>query len=286
MLDTAAATVPGAGGRWMSGAGRARSAPTSPGAACPSSGGSSFGMLAVARSTGRPSVVQGDMRRLPVDDGSCSLVVAFYSIHRFRGRRRGAPWARWPGCCAPVVSCWWSRTSVTGTCASRSSSDTASRRWPAPCTRARSSPLSLPAPGSPCSGPRSGAPRPRAPLATHLRAGPPTGLTAGVPGPQPGTVWAGACPASTSHMASQAMRAMRVRVRLVALPMWGSRTVRGAVEEAGVDRRLPFVDVEPGGEEVAGVEGVGQRRLVDHRAAGRVDQHGGGLHGRPARPRR
>ena len=103
--------------------------------------------------------------------------------------------------------------------------------------------------------------------------------------PQAVTRLAGVRPASTSHTPWQATRAIWVRVARLALPMWGSSTVRGARQQAGVHVGLALVDVEAGGEDGAGVQGVGQRLLVDHRSPGRVHHHGvGAQQGQLARP--
>ena len=50
--------------------------------------------------------------------------------------------------------------------------------------------------------------------------------------------------------------------------------MRGALEQPGVHGGLALVDVEAGGEDGAGVERLGQSLLVDHRASGRVHEHG------------
>lgn len=81
MLEAAAATVPRGGWALDVGCGTGTTSAFVAGHGVPVVGVDlSFGMLAVARSVGRPPVVQGDMRHLPVGDDSCSLVVAFYSI--------------------------------------------------------------------------------------------------------------------------------------------------------------------------------------------------------------
>ena len=77
---------------------------------------------------------------------------------------------------------------------------------------------------------------------------------------------------------------MRVRVACDADPMCGSSTVRGALEQPRVHLGLALEHVEPGREQPAGVQRVGERLLVDHRAARGVHEHRGRLHERePAR---
>ena len=54
--------------------------------------------------------------------------------------------------------------------------------------------------------------------------------------------------------------------------MCGSSTVRGASSRRGVHLGLAFVHVEPGREQTARVQRVGERRLVDHRCRARCSR--------------
>ena len=58
----------------------------------------------------------------------------------------------------------------------------------------------------------------------------------------------------------------------------GQENSVGGVKQPRVDLGLTFVDVEPGSEDGAGVQCLGQRLLVHHRAAGRVHEHSVGTH--------
>ena len=65
---------------------------------------------------------------------------------------------------------------------------------------------------------------------------------------------------------------MRVRVACDADPMCGSNTVRGALEQPRVHLGLALEHVEPGREQPAVVQRVGERLLVDDRTRGRCSR--------------
>ena len=71
---------------------------------------------------------------------------------------------------------------------------------------------------------------------------------------------------------------MAVRVSSVAEPMCGSSVTFGSASSAARHLRLVGVDVEPGAGDPALAQRRDQRRLVDHVAAGGVDEIGGRLH--------
>lgn len=62
--------------------------------------------------------------------------------------------------------------------------------------------------------------------------------------------------------------------------MWGSSTARGSGEQAWVDRRFLFVDVDAGSEEAARLESGTESLLVYDRSPGGVDEDSGRLHER------
>ena len=69
-----------------------------------------------------------------------------------------------------------------------------------------------------------------------------------------------------------------VRVSTVAEPRWGMRTTFSRLEQVGMHLGLPLEHVEPRPGDRAGSEGRGERRLVDDRPSGRVDEKRGRLH--------
>jgi len=76
---------------------------------------------------------------------------------------------------------------------------------------------------------------------------------------------------------SAASRAIAVLVSTVALPRYGTMVTLGR-SSSGVDVRLPPEHVQAGAEDIARPQRLGQRTLVDHGAAVRVDQQRGPLH--------
>ena len=84
---------------------------------------------------------------------------------------------------------------------------------------------------------------------------------------------------------SAARSAMRMRVRTVALPIWGTMKQLGEGHERVVRwHRLRIGDIEPGRGDGPVGQGLDQRARVDHLAAGGVHQGGGGSHSAQRRP--
>ena len=194
----------------------------------------SAGMLAVARARSQLPVAQADMRQLPFGAGAMALVIAFYSIQHIprpgvtaalsevaRVLRPGG----WLLVAAhlgagevvseeflghdidPVGGALYSRPEITDQLvAAGFTLERAEERSTWPTSTRRNASTCSPAVRRDAPASRIG---------------------------QPVTVWAGTRPASTSQIAIAAMAAMAPRVRVVALPMWGSSTVRGAARRAG-----------------------------------------------------
>ena len=86
-------------------------------------------------------------------------------------------------------------------------------------------------------------------------------------------------PVTPAIRLSAAISAIALRLLTVALAMCGATTQFGSMQQRVVgQRRLGIGDVQPGGEDHALPQGVGQIRLDDQRAAGRVHEHGRPLH--------
>ena len=93
-----------------------------------------------------------------------------------------------------------------------------------------------------------------------------------------GTGVGGASPRAIAIALRAASSAIAARVSTVAEPRCGTRTTFSSSSRPGWTSRLVLEDVEAGGGDHAVAQRLGQRRFVDHRAAGGVDEGRGRLH--------